>query len=157
MPLLVFTGRWQRKCTRWGSIQMSANPLEIFTVYAGAVNGRQAAAAFPSERRKRARIQVHWPVLLFRNEVADAIASTTQDLSSSGFYCRTTLPLSLGEALNCALKVPFHDPSGKLLDRSLECRVRVIRVETHSEGCFGIACHIEDYHFADFDLRGCHV
>ena len=127
---------------------MSSNPLELFTGYTHGANHPHATA---SERRKRTRIRVHWPVLLFRAQVGEAITSTTLDLSSSGFYCVTAVPLTPGDALACTLKVPFHDPNGKHLDRILECTVRVVRVEPkHTDSSFGVACHIEDYHFADF-------
>lgn len=130
---------------------MSANPLDLFTANTSAAGRPQQSTAFPSDRRKRARIRVHWTVLLFRSEADDAITSTTLDLSSGGFYCLSSIPLNPGESLDCTLKVPFHDPNGKHLDRNLECRARVVRVEPQSaENSFGIACHIEDYHFADF-------
>lgn len=134
-----------------GSTQMSANPLDLFIAHAGAAARPQAASVSPSDRRKRARIRVHWPVLLFRAETAGVIRSTTQDLSSSGFYFLSNVALMPGDALACTLKVPFHDPNGKHLDRNLECRARVVRVEPQpTDSCFGIACHIEDYHLADF-------
>jgi hypothetical protein len=128
---------------------MSANFSEIFTAYP-VVRTREASTPFPSERRKRPRIQVHWPVLLFRNHAADAVVSTTLNLTSIGFYCLSAVPFAPGETLMCTLKVPVHDPSGKHFDRNLECRVRVLRVDTQSsEGKFGLACQIDDYHLAD--------
>ena len=132
-----------------GQKQMSANPLELFMTQAG-TGTRPEVAALPLERRRRARTRVHWQVLLFRNQAAEAIASTTQDLSSSGFFCITAIPLIPGEVLTCALKVPAHDPNGKHLERNLECKVRVVRVAPQQqESAFGIACHIEDYRFVD--------
>jgi hypothetical protein len=133
---------------------MSANPSEVFNGYAPGVHGRDTAAPSLSERRRRPRIRVHWPVLLFRNDAAQAVASTTLDLSSSGFFCLTATPFIPGEQLICALKVPFHDPKGKHLDRNLECMVRVVRVEARGEGGgFGVACRIEDYHIANLIAR----
>jgi hypothetical protein len=130
---------------------MSTNPWEPLTAYTGAGKASEAAMAYPSERRKRTRTRVHWPVLLFRNRVAEAITSMTVDLSSSGFYCIAAVPFVPGEVLICTLKVPSHDPNGKHLERNLECKVRVIRVQ--SEGAdnsnFGVACLIEDYRFTD--------
>lgn len=129
---------------------MSANPLELFMAYAGATASTAVAGVFPSERRKRTRTRVHWPVLLFRKEPTDAIASITADLSSSGFYCITRVPFSVGETLTCSLKMPSHDPNGKIFERNLECRVRVVRVEPNQgHSGFGVGCAIEDYHFAD--------
>ena len=86
--------------------------------------------------------------MLFRTEVADAVESFTQDLSSSGFYCVTDAVFTPGERLICTLKIPTHDPNGKHLEQKLECQVRVMRVEPQgAEGTFGLACQIEDYHF----------
>ena len=128
---------------------MSANPLELFTAYVGLNKPTEVERAGRSERRSRVRTQVHWPVLLFRSEPPEAVETLTQDLSSGGFYCLSRVPLIPGELLACTLKVPAHDPSGRELARQLDCRVRVIRVDPDSaEGLFGIACRIEDYHFA---------
>jgi hypothetical protein len=126
---------------------MSANPLEIFTAYAGTAYAPEAQTPFPSERRQRSRIRVHWPVLLFR-QGGEAVMSTTQDLSSSGFFCVTAVAFVVGEVLTCALKVPSHDPNGKHLERNLECRVRVVRVQAEGSDRFGLGCRIEDYHLA---------
>ena len=127
---------------------MSANPLEAFTAYAALNKPAELGHQFAPERRRWVRTKVHWPVLLFRNHSAEAVATSTQNLSSGGFYCLCQTPFILGEILICALKVPTHDPAGKALERQLECTVRVVRVEPDPEqGCFGVACRIEDYHF----------
>ena|ERR1051326_3639421 len=101
-----------------------------------------------SERRQRPRTTVHWPVVFFRNHAGDAIETTTQNLSSSGFYCLSRTPLREGEFLFCTLRVPSHDISFRKSIRVLECRVQVKRAEPAlTEGLFGIACQIEDYRF----------
>src|SRR5579885_710339 len=105
---------------------MSANLLDFFSAYVDVAHDAARAKTFPSERRRRARTRVHWPVLLFRSEAAEAISSVTQDLSSCGFYCLATTPVTSGEVLSCTIKVPTHDPNGKHLERYLECRVRVV-------------------------------
>src|SRR5215510_2445165 len=128
---------------------MSANPLDLFSAYGGLSKPAEIHTATVSERRKRARTRLHWPVLLFRNRGGSAIQSLTRDLSSSGFYCIAKTPFTPGELLTCTLKVPTHDPNGKHLERSLECKVRVVRVDSQeAEATFGVACQIEDYHFA---------
>ena len=128
---------------------MSAHPLELFSVYDGLSKPAETKRPHPFERRKRARTRLHWTVLLFRSHTGDAIETLTRDLSSGGFYCLSKVPVTPGEMLTCTLKVPTHDPNGKLLERSLECKVRVMRVEAQDEeGIFGLACRIEDYHFA---------
>lgn len=128
---------------------MSANPRERISAYGGLNKTADAQATVVSDRRKRARTRLHWPLLLFRNGAADAIESVTRDLSSSGFYCMAQGLFTPGELLICTLRIPTHDPNGRHLERTLECRSRVMRVEEQeTEGVFGVACRIEDYHFA---------
>jgi hypothetical protein len=127
---------------------MSANSLERFTGYGGLNAAPEPENSLPPERRKRARNHLHWSLLLFRNQAADAVESLTRDMSSAGFYCVTGVAFTPGERLICTLRIPTHDPNGKLLERRLECKVRVMRVEPQgAEGTFGLACQIEDYHF----------
>jgi hypothetical protein len=128
---------------------MSANPIELFTAYTGLNKLSEVERTGRPERRNRARIQVHWPVLFFRTDPPEAVESVTQNLSSRGFYCFSKVPLTVGEILACTIRVPAHDPAGKELDRQLDCKVRVTRVEADAaEGLFGIACRLEDYHVA---------
>ena len=94
------------------------------------------------------RTPLHWPVILFRKQGGEAVESLTRDLSSCGFSFSAPLPFLIGEILNCSMKIPTHEPNGKLLERNLECRVRVVRVNAAEEGGFEVACLIEDYHFA---------
>ena len=122
--------------------------MELFTAYVGLNKLTDVERAGRPERRSRVRIQVHWPVLFFRSEPAEAVESLTQNLSSRGFYCFSKAPLTLGEVLACTIRVPAHDPSGKEMDRQLDCKVRVMRVEPATDGLYGIACRIEDYHVA---------
>ena len=125
-----------------------AAPLELLTT-CGGMDKAGAADADSQERRKRIRTQVHWTILLFRENTARAVTTITQNLSSSGFYCLSRSPFSLGEQVVCSLEVPTHDPVDKGRTVPLECRARVVRVEPESDnGRFGVACQIEDYHFA---------
>ena len=127
---------------------MSANPLERSAVPGGLNRPAQVENPSPAERRQRARNDLHWSVLLFRNRPAGVVESLTQDLSSSGFYCVTNVAFTPGERVVCTLKIPTHDPTGKHLQRRLECKVRVVRVEPRGpDGLFGLACQIEDYRF----------
>ena len=127
---------------------MSANPMDRFAVYGGLNKAAQLENSLPSERRRRARNQLHWSVLLFPNQGADAVESLTRELSSSGFSCVTEVSFTPGERLLCTLKIPTHDPNGKHLEQRLECKVLVMRVEPQgADGTFGLACQIEDYHF----------
>ena len=108
----------------------------------GSLGKTPSSPAQYSERRLRARTQLHWTVILFRRQ-GEAVESVTHNLSSSGFYCTAPVSFRLGEQLICSMKVPTHDPNGKLLERNLECRVRVVRVKPDPDGKFGVACQIE--------------
>jgi hypothetical protein len=100
------------------------------------------------ERRKRPRTLVHWPVLLFRDHGGEVIETTTQNLSSCGFYCLLGSSVTAGEFLFCRLQVSLPDAARRKSFGVLECRVRVTRAEPAlAEGLFGIACRIEDYRF----------
>ncbi len=132
---------------------MSANLLDIFTAHAGARELAAIESAFRPDRRKRARTQVHWPVLLLRERGADAINTVTQNLSSSGFYCFSPAPLTPGESLLCTLKLPAYDPKGEERTLALECTVLVMRAEAAADGFFGIAFCIEDYHLITSGTR----
>ena len=128
---------------------MSGDSLELIDAWGGAVvDGIGLKVAGLVERRKRVRTRLHWPVLMFRERLgAEHIESVTRDLSSSGFYCLTRVQLLEGEQLVCSIKIPTHDPHGKNLEQTLECRVRVLRVVPQEPGdLFGVACRIEDYH-----------
>ena len=124
---------------------MSANPLELISAYAGVAKpAKMDRVSHPTERRKRTRTTVHWPVLFFREDTSEAVESVTRNLSSVGFYCLSNAAFICGEPLICALKVPTHDPMAGERVLALECRVRVVRCEP-ADGIFGIACQIEDF------------
>ena len=96
------------------------------------------------ERRKRKRIALHWPVRLFREAVTSSITSTTENLTSNGFYCVSQEPFKTGERLECIIAIPAGSFGYSNSPVSLQCRVRVMRVEDQREG-FGLGCYIEDY------------
>jgi hypothetical protein len=137
---------------------MTANPSELFTAYIGVNKPAESEiSATHPERRRRARTKLHWPVLFFRDHSAEAVESLTQDLSSGGFYCLSKTPFTSGERILCTLKIPTYDPVGKQCERTLECEVRVMRVEAAAgEDFYGIACRIDDYRFAHTNSAGAH-
>jgi hypothetical protein len=98
----------------------------------------------PEERRKRKRIALHWPVRLFRDPATPSIESTTQNLTSNGFYCVSTQPFNLGERLECIIAIPAGSFGYAESPMCLQCRVRVARIEDQRDG-FGLGCYIEDY------------
>jgi hypothetical protein len=132
---------------------MSANPLDVLTAHVGTRELAAIESTFRPERRKRARTQVHWPVLLLRNHGAEAIETVTQNLSSNGFYCLSPEPLKPGESLLCTLKLPAFDPRGEERTLALQCTVVVMRAESSADGYFGLACRIEDYHLVRSAMR----
>jgi len=115
------------------------------------VHMNNARVAFERERRRRARVQVHWPLCFLRSGSNEQIETVTHDLSSDGFYCfaggGAFMP---GELCECTLGVPIPQPSGGTRVISVHCVVRVIRIELLPErGIYGLGCRIEDYRFAD--------
>ena len=136
---------------------MSGDSLELVAAWRGLTNGNGVDSASLTERRKRVRTRLHWPVLMFRGYPgSDVVESVTCDLSSSGFYCLSQLRLTEGEQLVCSIRIPTHDPHGKHLERTLECRVRVTRVvPQESADSFGVACRIEDYHLSEIVPTAC--
>lgn len=105
------------------------------------------------ERRGRVRTKLRWS-LLFRDRHGETMESTTENLSSQGFYCLCQTPVACGEVLLCWVTVPTHDPSGDKGPMVLECDVRVVRTEAASAGTgFGVACRIEDYRFSNHEAR----
>lgn len=128
---------------------MAGDSLEAIGSTRLATNGAGKVQAGLVERRKRVRTRLHWSVSLYRSsDPEDVVETVTQNLSSSGFYCLTGGELMVGEQFLCAIRIPTHDPRGRQTERTLECRVQVMRVSPHESGGFGVACRIEDYHIA---------
>lgn len=96
------------------------------------------------ERRKRKRIALRWPVRLFRDPAAPSIDTTTENLTSNGFYCISKEPFQMGERLECIIAIPSGSFGYNESLIRLQCRVRVARVEEKRDG-FGLGCYIEDY------------
>ncbi len=96
------------------------------------------------ERRKRKRIALHWPVRLFRHPNTSSVESTTENLTSNGFYCVSKESFQMGERLECVIAIPAGSFGYSNSPIRLQCRVKVMRVENQRDG-FGIGCYIEDY------------
>jgi hypothetical protein len=106
------------------------------------------------ERRRRVRVQVHWPISFIRPGTAESVETITHDLSSDGFYCRANTAFVPGEIRECTLGVPMHHSNGDR-SRPVLCRVRVIRVEALAEdGSYGVGCQIEDFRFISPEVNG---
>jgi hypothetical protein len=114
------------------------------------VNGANGNPSSHPDRRRRARLRVHWP-LLFRPESGPTIETVTQNLSSDGFYCQADIPFLPGEIRWCTLSVPAYHPNDLSRFIPVQCRVRIVRVEALAEtGFFGVGCRIEEYHVPTF-------
>jgi hypothetical protein len=96
------------------------------------------------DRRRRKRVALHWPVRLFSHPESQSIESTTENLTSNGFYCISNQPFQLGQRLDCVIVIPAGSFGYSDSPVSLKCRVRVLRVEDQERG-FGLGCYIEDY------------
>jgi hypothetical protein len=132
---------------------MSGNAREFFMANASVGKPLNGSAAHPFERRKRVRTNVHWTLLLFQDESSEAVETTTRDLSSSGFYCLSSIAFACGKVLNCSLQIPTHEPWNDDGTLALECKAKVVRSEPGAaNGLCGIACQIEDYRLATSPL-----
>jgi hypothetical protein len=134
------------ECALNRTSMVPVNPLEVLNSFVGHGNPDIAEPA-PVERRRRTRARVHWPVLLFpRQQGENTVETITQNLSSQGFYCLSSVHFSVGEWLLCTLQVLTNDPGGR--KSRLECRAQVVRVEHNAaDGQYGIACRTGDYRF----------
>jgi hypothetical protein len=75
-----------------------------------------------------------------------AIQTTTRDVSSCGFYYWTRVQLMPGERIVGILKVPAYSREWPDSLLSLECQVRVARVDPRNqEGFYGLGCEISNY------------
>jgi hypothetical protein len=81
-----------------------------------------AAMASSSDRRKRKRASLHWPVRLFRQSGKPPVESTTENLSSEGLYCITREPFKRGEHLQCMIVIP-ETAVGLEFPILLECHI----------------------------------
>src|SRR5882724_8685317 len=99
-----------------------------------------AAMASSSNRRKRKRVSLHWPVRLFWQTGRPPVESITENLSSEGLYCMTREAFKPGEHLQCMIVIP-ETVVGLESPILLECQVTIRRVENLQHG-FGLGCHI---------------
>ncbi len=97
------------------------------------------------ERRKRARLPLHWTVHLSSNRETHPLQTKTMNISSQGFYCTSTHSFTPGEKIDCDILIPISFRAhGDLL--MLRCQAVVLRVETSPVvGVYGLACRIDDY------------
>jgi hypothetical protein len=124
---------------------MSAKPLEEEPAYF-AMDGESSGRL---ERRTRGRIRVHWPIWFYQQGAQEAAQTVTSDLSSRGFHFLTSLPLVPGEFTKCTLGVPANDPWSIDQVLLMECKIQIVRVQSHGDGLYGVGCRIQDYRVVD--------
>lgn len=130
------------------SSQLPSKFTELSAVHQENHGDSTSQTAKRPERRKRVRARLHWQVHLQAVDRMQAIESTTRDISSNGFYCSSPVPFVQGERTVCVVKVPAYSPGWEGLMLSLECKVRITRVEPGEDnGSYGLGCEIEDYRF----------
>ena len=103
--------------------------------------------ASSSDRRKRTRVSLHWPVRLFRQTgrpLVEVVEGTTENLSTEGLYCITRERFRTGERLQCETAIPGESFGTSEPFLRVQCHITVRRVE-HVHRGFGLGCHIEDY------------
>lgn len=122
--------------------------IDAFTAQHAGKDLETSKSGWRAERRHRHRTPVHWPLALFRDGASTPIETVTQNLSSTGLYCLSPVPLTPGEKLRCALRVPAYDPHDEERHIIVECTALLVRAEAAADGFFGVACHIEEYHLA---------
>ncbi len=110
------------------------------------VSGELSEVTMPpiNERRRRTRLDMHWPVSLTRKGWPALIRATTENISSDGFYCLCREAFLVGEQLECLLSIPPHAREEDAPWLVLECKIRVVRVEAQRDQ-FGVGFHIESY------------
>ena len=96
------------------------------------------------DRRQGKRMPLHCPVEFFRQNHM-ILASTTENVSKSGFYCRVNERLTPGEEFDCFLRLPEASPSGGTASLVLACRCRLARIEVLGADWYGVAFQIDDY------------
>ena len=100
------------------------------------------------ERRKRVRMRVSWRVCFVGRGSAEIHDTFTRDLSCDGLQCQVKAPFAVGELAMCTLWVPTNDQRDASRTQLVNCKVRIVWVESKDEGFQRIGCRIENYRFS---------
>jgi PilZ domain len=127
---------------------MSPTRAEAQVDFPGIQNIRRTS--YKTERRRRVRLQVKWPVCIWMPNTSAPVVTITTNLSSDGFRCLSPARLEPGELVTCTVTIPdIPNHAGNPKRRVLECQVRIVRLEPpNKDGDFGLGCHIENFHLA---------
>lgn len=96
------------------------------------------------ERRKHKRVNLVCRVQLYRHLSPDHIETYTENICSTGFYCRVDEAFFEGECLKCDIYLPTHGPE-PARHLCLKCDASVLRVEP-SNASYGLACRVGKFH-----------
>lgn len=96
------------------------------------------------ERRRSMRMPLRLTATLIRRN-GGTLSTVTENLSSSGFYCRAKDRLAPGEEFDCS--IALSPDYARSLERQflLLCCGRVARVEPVDADWFGLGCTINEY------------
>jgi len=97
-----------------------------------------------SDRRRRRRVALNCAIYLTEQSVR-CTEGRTKDLSSDGFYCIVHDLMPAGKDISYRLVMPAYDGLGHSTWIGLEGQAKVLRVDLHSAGTYGIACRVRDY------------
>jgi len=111
---------------------MAARPIDIL----------ESAAGEDRRRGKRMPLRCHLSLVRTNGMI---LPTTTENLSSCGFYCHVTSRLAPGEQFDCYIRLPSNGVPQRYQRIVLACRGRVARVEALDGEKFGIGCEIDDY------------
>jgi hypothetical protein len=99
------------------------------------------------DRRKRERVALQCPVHIMSPTDGQTGTGMTVNISSQGVYWISQFPFAPGEQVQCSIFISSNGFRPEPAPLSLECRVRVVRVEETVRG-FGVGCLIEHYSVA---------
>ena len=134
--------RWKQKCTDERAHIFMALPRSLDTVFSNQWTSMTSPARTDVERRRRPRLPIHLTVYLSRRTASRQLESTTENMSSHGFYCFVSDSVPPGEVVQIAIIVPNYSDQSQSL--CIQGSAEVVRVEDVG-GRYGIGCRIQDY------------
>lgn len=97
------------------------------------------------EQRRQPRLKLVCPVRLYRESDALELRTSTENISSGGFYCLSPHPFAPGDRLQCDILLPIQNNAGSRRKLVLRCRIEVVHAAANGGTGFGIGCRLEDY------------
>ena len=100
-----------------------------------------------SDRRTHRRLNLRWPVLLYRKTAALPVSAKTENISGGGFFFVSPEPFTPCERLRVCILLPQVDRIGFNCSCLVECEVEVVHVSVNRQAGFGTGCRIDRYEF----------